>query len=124
MGYFEILRPMDCTLNKIPWEVAFAGKNFYYKKFRSQSPLILIQLTPNAFPHPRLFAHFTCVDYLMKLSILHAGKSFMEFSWQFCLKYYRLAQNCSHIFRDKPLYKNITLRLSLEATFLCETQYC
>ena len=27
VGYFEILRPMDCTLDKIPWEVAFAGQN-------------------------------------------------------------------------------------------------
>ena len=25
--YFEVLRPMHCTLNKIPWEVAFAGQN-------------------------------------------------------------------------------------------------
>ena len=31
------------------------------------------------------------------------SRSFMEFSWQFSLKYCCLSQNCSHIFRDKAL---------------------
>ena len=61
----------------------------------------------------------------MKYSML--SRSFLEFSWQFCLKYCCLSQNCSHIFRDKPLYKNITLRLSFEVTlfvFLQTLEQC
>ena len=45
----------------------------------------------------------------VKYSML--SRSFLEFSWQFCLKYCCLSQNCSHIFRDKALYKNITFWL-------------
>ena len=103
VGYFEILRPMDCTLDKIPWEVAFAGQNVLLQEISVPKSINSYSVDSKCISSSTFFAHFTCVDYLMKLSILHDGKSFMEFSWQFCLKYCRLAQNCSHIFRDKPL---------------------
>lgn len=69
---------------------------------------------------PLLLIFFSTFDYVWFAKVFWysmLSRSFMEFSWQFCLKYCCRAQNCSHIFRDKKLYKNITFRLSLGATF-------